>query len=98
MMGLRGWNCGTRSVYLFGLEPDFLWARLPGRRAPFEYEAVNMLDWTAVVGVRGRSVLYVNLVFCPFTIAYLHGDFDRDLEALRLLFVLAFVAGPGDTF
>lgn len=57
-----------------------------------------MLDWTAVVGVRGRSLLYVSLVFFPFTIAYRYGDFDRDLEALRLLLVLAFVAGPGDTF
>lgn len=36
------------------------------------------------------------LVFCPFTIAYLHGDFDLDLLLLFLLFDFELCSGPGD--
>ena len=53
-------------------------------------EAFIWLEWRAVVGVFGRSVLYFLEVFLPFTIAYLLADLVLDLSDLRLLFVLGF--------
>ena len=95
-VGLRGRNFGTNSLYRFDLDRDFFRARCSGCWAPFECEPFSILEWTAVVGVFGRSVLKVIRVFCPFTIAYLHADLDLDRLALRLLFDLDFGAGPGE--